>query len=240
VNESQRDFFYAVAGGKTIPADPPVAAFNATSATVAAGTTLDTAAINLGNYADETLLILVYTCNGARTLVSCQVTPGGGGAIAGTVVEAGAATFQSACIGQILIPAGTDLTSCVVRVVVSSATFDGGQIRFWTVPRANLNSTTAVSTATNGASATTLSVDLTTQANGFIVAVASHADETSSSCAWTGDEVMNERADSLSNSINFTMADASGISAGTRRVTATYTNDGSSGTAMRVSAATWR
>ena len=132
-------------------------------------------------------------------------------------------------IVQGVVPAGTSLDD--ISLTYPSAVFGAPVVSVWTIPVANLNSTTAVDVGDAvTSSGTSVTFDLTTSADGVIIAGGYNRQATGNARAITGDEAYAERHDSsAAGGGQIVSADASGIaaSAGINTVTFTFTQTSS-------------
>lgn len=221
----------------------PVPTFrtNVTMSTGVNTANVSQAGMNIVNAAADLLLIAgVSVASATQTLSSATITPNGGSPISATVVKTDTSNTHCSII-QFAIPNGTDLTNATFAVVFTGSVFNAPRCAFWTVPQADLSSTTAVDKQTaTSASANALTIsNLTTSLGGFVIAISNQATISANSNTWSGAESYAERYDVLAGSRYHTGADASGTAAssGASSVTSTWTG---AAAAMRVTAASWR
>jgi hypothetical protein len=220
----------------------PVATYRTNSALLTgSGANFSQSGLNIVNAASDLLLIATLTVGASQVLSAATITPNGGSPISAAIVKTDSTNSVHASIIQFLIPSGTDLTNCTFAATFAGSIFNAPRVGFWTVPQADLSSTTAVDKQTvSSASASTLSIpNLTTAVGGIIIAVSAQNTITANGNTWSGTEAFVERYDILANGKYHSGADASntGASAGGSVVTSTWTGAASN---MRVTAASWR
>lgn len=192
----------------------------------------------IGPFAADQLVIMGFSNETNRTW-SSGVLKASGGDVAASVSGQGASGSCTLLFQQAVLPAGQTFTTW--EVTISSAAFNNPRSNVWTVPVADLNSTTRTDVKFDvDTGATVSTVDLDTDAGGFILAISINSLTTAQSGVVSGDETYAERDDVFLGGSQHLAADASGTSdtggAATNTVTATYTNAGD----MALLAASWR
>ena len=220
---------------------PPSATYRTTASISSAtgSTSISQAALDIVNAAADLQLIVGITVAADQTITGTPtITPDGGGAINGTVVKSDTANDANVSILQFAIPNGTDLTNATLAYTLTGGIFNGSRAGFWTIPTADMVSTTGTVITVTSASATSASITtLPTSTGGTVIAVGMSADPTPST-TWGGIASGGEDYDTAAFAAAHSGAHANGLSAsGGATVSATFTG---SGAAVRVTAVTYR
>ncbi len=195
-----------------------------------------TASFNFGvsPAAADIFVVVGITSQTGGTFSSLTITPNGGSPISGTIVR----DATNAQLVRVLIPSGTaGIDLALVTMNYTSNPFGRCSIATWTVPASRMSSQTPTDNQSAAGTATNKSVNLTTSAGGFIIAVAES--DANATCTWSGTEAsLAKRCDQFASGAEQTGADASATAAlsSANTVTATF---GSSG-AVTLCAASWR
>lgn len=220
---------------------PPSATYRTETSigTGAGSTSVSQAGLNIVNAASDLQLIVGITGVYDQTITGTPtITPNGGGAINGTVVKTDAGNDAAISILQFAIPNGTDLTNATLAYTLTGGVFNGSRAGFWTIPTADMSSTTGTVLTATGASATSASITtLPTSAGGVVIAVGITLD-VASSATWGGIASGGEDYDQRVFAADHTGAHANGLSAsGGATVSATFSG---AAAGVRVTAVTYR
>jgi hypothetical protein len=136
-------------------------------------------------------------------------------------------TDDLAGIIRFIVPAATTgLGMCALSITLSASVFNATAFNVWTVPQARMSSTTPVDTdAISTAAVTAQTLQMSSTANGFTIAVA--VSDVSGTFTWTGDDTMVERFDQSVGAQFHTVADSSNTIAGTNDNAVTVTSTAS-------------
>jgi hypothetical protein len=215
--------------------EDPVATYR-TKGTLASGggAVASVGSLNIVDAAEDLLLIITATIGSSRSFTSGTITPDGESPISITSVYT---TAGRAMMFRADIPSGTDLTNATLAITYSSQPTTYGTASFWTVPAADLNSTTPVdSDAAASAAAITLTVNISTSDGGCYVAAARNTDNSSNSSEWTGDEPPVEDFDTDTQGCTGANAAGTGAATNDNEITVTWPSSG----AVDLVAASWR
>lgn len=206
-------------------ADLPVPTYVSSQIATGANANWTATGFTLGAPSTEELLVIVVAgVGGAQNMTSANLDPDTGVDIAGAEVQDTldtTGTARNAAIYQFVLPIG--VTSWEIDLVYAGNIFSQPYVSCWTVPTADMNSTTKVDSDGAGFDATTGgNLDISTSVGGFIIAAGVNRRAAGATGTITGDETFDERADGYAGNSQHVLADASGTVAGTNDNTITF------------------
>jgi hypothetical protein len=194
--------------------------------------------VDIGPDVAGELIIVGWSMGANLALNSVDVVISGHSNPSVTIVgQTGAANARGGFF-QFVKPGGT---LAEITLNLAANPFTDSNISLWRVPIADLNSQTAVDyDGLHSASATTLSRDLTTSADGFMLAVANNRSITgpAANSNITGDEAWAVRNEAIDAGSHHIAGDASGVAAGTNDNTVNVSFPNAAATVLV--AASWR
>lgn len=196
--------------------------------------TLSSLDLSPNDVAKSYIITVAHPHNGAGGAVASTVTitPNGGSPISGALLYRPAAgTAPLAEFWRVVVPAGTPgMDDADITVTMGVNPFTRSGVAIAGVTDADVSSWTPVDTDTSTVTGTARTLDISTSADGFYIAVAgSTYNAGATSCTWTGDQPPLEAQDFTSGfGANFSTAIANFNSAQTNAntITATYANSG--------------
>lgn len=210
---------------------PPVPTYQTRAGSSGSAQVQSASGLAIGTASATRLVIVGVTSVGIAN--TAKITPTSGGDVAMTLAVSQATTPVRCSLWYAIV---ADDTTATFEITYTSNPFANSNFSVWTVDSANMSSTTPVDTdSAINAAAATLTVNLSTSLDGFVIGVSASNNISTNSNTWTG---LTERFDTAANGQQTTGGDSSGTPSGTNAyaVTPTFVNSGGIGLA----AASWR
>lgn len=226
----------------------PVPTYLSGAQTASSGASQSRTGVSTGPASPRKVLIFTWTgaqSGSAAAVTQVDVVPNVGTTKTATVGNGGIVVQQNssqpyAGIGFVVLDADADTsTTADFNFTFQGNPFGTTQINVWTVPLADLSSTTPTGfSAVRAATNTTLSTTIATSAGGFVIAAGSNLNFTSNPGTLSGTETYATRRVASAGSATHIAGDSSGVAANAAStVTETYTSTAAN---LGLVAASWR